>query len=188
MEPLSQEVDQSDRADALPHESGEIMVRHLFAPAVALVPFSVVAAAACVLALGANSSAVAPAAIMALPTVLGAAAGGVISIVRDAPDPSSAVTTQTFIPPEMAGFTTTLRLIWPILISTLTTCTVLLPRDALRKGQSVTAASVRGALGVLLVVALVAYWVRVRDRLRHKIRTFLDEGRAYSSSSQRSSA
>ena len=89
--------------------------------------------------------------------------------------------------PEMAGFTTTLRLIWPILVSALTTCTVLLPRDALRKGQSVTAASVRGAIGVLLVVALVAYWVRIRDRLRHKIRTFLDEGRNYSSS-QRSSA
>jgi hypothetical protein len=187
MEPLSQEVDQSDRADALPHERGEIMARHLIAPAVALVPFAIVAAVACVLALGANSAAVVPAAIMALPTVLGAAAGGVVSIVRDAPDPSSSVNTQTFIPPEMAGFTTTLRLIWPILVSTLTTCTVLLPRDALRKGQSATAASVRGALGVLLLVALVAYWVRVRDRLRHKIRAFLDEGRAHTSS-QRSSA
>jgi hypothetical protein len=187
MEPLSQEVDQSDRADALPHERGEIMARHLIAPAVALVPFAVVAATACVLALGANSAAIVPAAIMALPTVLGAAAGGVVSIVRDAPDPSSSVNTQTFIPPEMAGFTTTLRLIWPILVSTLTTCTVLLPRAALRKGQSATAASVRGALGVLLVVALVAYWVRIRDRLRHKIRAFLDEGRA-NTSSQRSSA
>jgi hypothetical protein len=187
MEPLSQEVDQSDRADALPHERGEIMARHLIAPAVALVPFAAIAAVACVLALGANSSAVVPAAIMALPTVLGAAAGGVVSIVRDAPDPTSSSATQAFIPPEMAGFTTTLRLIWPILVSTLTTCNVLLPRDALRKGQSVTAASVRGALGVLLVVALVAYWVRVRDRLRIKIRAFFEEGRAYSST-QRSSA
>ena len=187
MEPLSQEVDQADCADALPIDRGELMARHLLAPALALVPFAAVAGVAAVLTLGANTAAVVPAAIMALPTILGAAAGGVVSIVRDAPDPSSSVTQQAFVPPEMAGFTTTIRLVWPILVSMLTTCTVLLPRHALRNGDSVTAAAVRGSIGVLLVVALVAYWVKVRDRLHAKIRAFMQEGRALSSS-QRSSA
>ena len=187
MEPLSQEVDQADRADALPVDRGELMARHLLAPAIALVPFAVVAGVAAVLTLGANSRAVVPAAILALPTLLGAAAGGVVSIVRDAPDPSSSSTQQAFMPPEMAGFTTTIRLVWPIVVSTLTTCTVLLPRQALRNGTSATAASIRGALGVLLVVALVGYWVKVRDRMHVKIRAFMAEGRAHSSS-QRSSA
>jgi hypothetical protein len=87
----------------------------------------------------------------------------------------------------MAGFTTTIRLVWPIVVSGATTCTVLLARAALRNGQSVTAAAIRGALGALLVVALVGWWVKMRDRLRKKIRAFMDEGRAYSSQ-QRSSA
>jgi hypothetical protein len=187
MEPLSQEVDQADRADALPVERGELMFRHLLAPALALVPFAVVAWGAAVLTLGADSKAFAPAAILALPTLLGGATGGVVSIVKDAPDPSSGSTQQAFMPPEMAGFTTLIRVAWPIVVSTLTTCTVLLPRAALRAGESATAAAVRGALGALLVVALVGYWVKVRDRLRKRIREFMDEGRTYSAQ-QRSSA
>ena len=59
MEPLSQEVDQPDRTDSLPIERGELLVRHLVAPAVALVPFAVVAAAAAVAVLG-TSRAIAP--------------------------------------------------------------------------------------------------------------------------------
>ncbi len=86
MEPLSQEIDQPDRTDSLPIERGELLVRHLIAPAIALVPFAVVAAACAVAVLGTN--AIAPAAILALPTVIAGAAGGVVSIVRDAPDPT----------------------------------------------------------------------------------------------------
>ena len=87
MEPLSQEVDQPDRTDSLPIERGELLVRHLVAPSIALIPFAVVAAASAVAVLG-TSRAIVPAAILALPTVLGGAAGGVVSIVRDAPDPT----------------------------------------------------------------------------------------------------
>ena len=187
MEPLSQEVDQADRADALPVERGELMSRHLFAPAVALLPFALVAAAAAWLALGAHGDAVAPALVLAFPTLLGGATGGVVSIIKDMPDPASAPTQQNFMPPEMVGFTTAIRIVWPIVVSTLTTCTVLLPRAAFERGDSVVAAAVRGALGSLLVVLLVFQWVRLRDRLRRKIRAFMDEGRAYTSQ-QRSSA
>ena len=81
------------------------------------------------------------------------------------------------VPPEMAGFTTTIRLVWPILVSSLTTCTVLLVRSAWQHGDSLTGAAVRGAIGTVLVVLLVGYWVRVRDRVRHAIRKFLEEGR-----------
>ena len=37
MEPLSQEIDQPDRTDSLPIERGELLVRHLIAPAIALI-------------------------------------------------------------------------------------------------------------------------------------------------------
>jgi hypothetical protein len=187
MEPLSQEVDQPDRAAAVPVERGELMVRHLAAPAVALVPFAVVAAVAALATLGFAADAVAPVAILALPTVWAASLGGVVSIVRDAPDLASSAGQQAFMPPEMVGFTTALRLLWPIVVSALGTCSVLLPRAAMRLDGSVSAAAVRGALGCVLLSALVAYWVKVRDRVRLKIRRFMEEGQQYQAR-QRSSA
>lgn len=178
MEPLSQEIDQPDFNDSYPVPRGEIMLRHLAAPAVALVPLSVVAAVAAVLSVGGTTRAIAPAAILALPTLLGGITGGVVSIVRDAPDPLKSVRTDAFVPPEMAGFTTTLRLLWPLVISALGTCTVLLVRSAYRNGESLVGASIRGAIGSLFVAGLVGYWVKVRDDVRRKIRAFMDEGRA----------
>jgi hypothetical protein len=177
MEPLSQEVDQPDYTDGLPVERGELMFRHLAAPAAALVPLAVVTAAAAILTMG-TTEAIVPAAILALPTLLGGASGGVTSIVRDMPDPNSSATQQAFIPPEMAGFTTTIRLLWPIVVSTLGTCSVLLVRSASRNGESLIGAALRGALGALFVAGMVAYWTKVRDRLRKKIREFMNEGRA----------
>jgi hypothetical protein len=185
MEPLSQEVDQPDRTDGLPVQRGELMVRHLAAPAVALIPFAVIAAVAAVIASG-TTAAIAPAAILALPTLLGGAAGGVISIVRDAPDPFASANQQAFIPPEMAGFTTTLRLLWPILISTVGTCTVLLVRVAVDHGDSLAGAALRGAVGSLFVAGLVAYWTKVRDRMRVAIREFMNEGRAQTAAQKQS--
>jgi len=177
MEPLSQEVDQPDYTDSFPVERGELMVRHLAAPLTLLLPLSVVAAAAAVLTLGADTAAVAPAAILAFPTLLGGVSGGIVSIVRDAPDPFSSVKQQAFVPPEMAGFSTMLRLLWPFVVSTLGVCTVLLARAALRVGDSLVGAALRGAVGSLLVSVLVCYWVMVRDRARLKIREFMNEGR-----------
>jgi hypothetical protein len=187
MEPLSQEVDQADRADALPVERGELMARHLLAPATALIPFGIIAALAAWLTLGANSDALVPALILGVPTLLGAACGGVVSIVRDMPDPTSAPTQQAFMPPEMVGFTTFLRLAWPIIVSLLSTVTVLLPRAAFNVGESATGAALRASIGALVVVVLVYQWVRLRDRLRRKIKSFMDEGRNYTAQ-QRSSA
>lgn len=177
MEPLSQEVDQPDRTDSLPIERGELLVRHLIAPAVALIPFAVVAGACAVVVLG-TSRAIAPAAILALPTVLAGAAGGVVSIVRDAPDPTKN-TAQAFVPPEMAGFSSAMRVGLPILVSALGASTVLLVRHAERLSTSPTGAAVRGAIGAVLLTVLVGYWVRMRDRWRRKFRRFISDGQSY---------
>jgi hypothetical protein len=178
MEPLSQEIDQPDRTDSLPIERGELLVRHLVAPAIALVPFAAIAAAAAVVVLG-TTRAIAPAAILALPTVLAGAAGGVVSIVRDAPDPSSSSTTQAFIPPEMAGISSAMRIGLPILVSALSAATVLLVRRAEQLGTSATGAALRGAIGALLLTILISYWVRRRDAWKRKFRKFMSDGQAY---------
>jgi hypothetical protein len=177
MEPLSQEVDQPDRTDSLPIERGELLVRHLLAPAVALVPFAVIAAASAVAVLG-TSRAIAPAAILALPVVLAGAAGGVVSIVRDAPDPTKG-TTQAFVPPEMAGISSAMRVGLPILVSALAAATVLLVRRAEQMGTSPTGAALRAAVGALLLAALVAFWVSRRDQWKRSFRRFMSDGQSY---------
>ncbi len=178
MEPLSQEVDQPDRTDSLPIERGELMMRHLIAPAIALVPFAVVAAAGAVAVLG-TTRAIVPAAILALPTVLAGAGGGVVSIVRDAPDPAKGTAQQAFVPPEMAGISSAMRIGLPILVSGLAASTVLLVRQAERTGNSPTGAALRGAIGASLLIFLIGYWVRRRDQWRRKFRQFLSDGQSY---------
>ena len=178
MEPLSQEVDQPDRTDSLPIERGELLVRHLLAPAVALVPFAVIAAASAVAVLG-TSRAIAPAAILALPTVLAGAAGGVVSIVRDAPDPTKGATAQAFVPPEMAGISSAMRVGLPILVSALAASTVLLVRHAEQLGTSTVGAALRGAIGAALLSCLIGYWVRRRDQWKRKFRQFMSDGQSY---------
>jgi hypothetical protein len=177
MEPLSQEVDQPDRTDSLPIDRGELLVRHLLAPAVALIPFAVIAGVSAVVVLG-TTRVIVPAAILALPTVLAGAAGGVVSIVRDAPDPTKN-SQQAFVPPEMAGISNAMRVGLPILVSAIAASTILLVRHAERAGTSVTGAALRGAIGATLLVLLVTYWVRRRDHWRRKFRSFMSEGQAY---------
>lgn len=177
MEPLSQEVDQPDRTDSFPIDRGDLLARHLLAPTVALVPFAFVAGAAAALTMG-SVDAIAPAAIFAFPNLLAGVAGGVVSIVRDAPDPLSADKQQSFVPPEMAGFSTTLRLLWPIIVSGFGCSMVFILRVAAVNETSLVGAAIRGAVGSLLLAFLVGYWVKVRDRVRRKFRSFMNAGRA----------
>ena len=125
-----------------------------------------------------TTRALTPAAILALPTVL-AVPWGVVSIVRDAPDPTKSGAQQAFIPPEMAGITSALRIGLPILVSALAAATILLVRQAERLGTSVTGAALRGAIGTVLLAAAIGYWVRRRDQWKRKFRQFMSDGQSY---------
>ena len=86
----------TDRTDSLPIRRGELLVRHLIAPAVKKVPFALIAAAAwspC------SALVQSPALILALLTVLGGAAGAWSASSAMHPTTSG---TQAFLPPEMA--------------------------------------------------------------------------------------
>ncbi len=185
MEPLSQEVDQPDRTDSFPMERGELMVRHLAAPAVVLVVFTIIGAAAAVVfdALLTDGerigSAIPVAVLLGIAAVFAGASGAAISIVRDAPDPMSSTNQEVYLPPEMAGFTTVIRTLIPLVISAIGAAMALGVRSAIDNGTSDPLANaIRGCVAVGLLTVLTAAWVKYRDRARRKIKAFMAEGRA----------
>jgi hypothetical protein len=186
LEPLSQEVDQPDRTDSFPIERGELMVRHLVAPAVALFPFALIGLAVATAILsnlhdgpGLGGS-LGVGALVALATAYGGAAGSTVSVVRDAPDPMSTNNQEMFLPPEMAGITTSLRMLIPLVISGIGALSVLLVRAALRgpDPSAVLGTAIRTTVGVVLLCTAVVMWVRKRDAFRRWWRGFVAEGRA----------
>ena len=186
LEPLSQEIDQPDRTDSFPLERGELMFRHLAAPAVAMVPFALLAGVTAVVADAVPTdgsrigAAAAVAGVLALPTLLAGAAGGAVSIMRDAPDLLASDNTQAFMPPEMAGFTTVLGTLIPLVVPVLSALAAIAVRAAIVDGAATAVAvAARFAVGMFLLVAGVAAWVRFRDRIRARIRAFMSEGRTY---------
>ena len=179
MEPLSQEIDQPDRMASLPHERGELLLRHTLAPMISLLPFAaitVVTVAVLERHHGAGAAA-AVAAVLALPTIWAGAAGAVISIVKDAPDLMTSVVEQSMMPPEMSGMTTILRMLIPIVVSIIGSVSVLAVRSAHNHGTSELATAIRMAVAQLLLCALVGWWVRRRDDWKVKLNAFLSEGK-----------
>ena len=176
LEPLSQEIDQPDRMSSLPHKRGDLLVRHLIVPAVALIPFAAIGVATIALIDG-SSGAVAVAAVLAVPTVWMGAAGAAVSIVKDAPDLGSVTAEQTMLPPEMSGLTTILRTLLPLIVSVIGSVGVLLVRGAHTLGQPEVPAAIRAGIGELLLVALTAQWVRKRDDWKLKFKNMMAEGR-----------
>lgn len=168
-EPLSQEVDHPDHTDGAPKVRGWILLRHLAAPAVVTIPFAMLGAA--VVAIVRPEAALAA---FALAPVAGLAglAGSVVSVVRDAPDPLAAPATAA-MPPEFAGFASTIKLLWPVAVST--TCA--LPILALREDPT-AATALRVAAALTLLLAAVGWWVRRREEWRRRWHDFLAEGRS----------
>ena len=190
LEPLSQEIDQPDRAESVPVARGDLLVRHLLAPALVLAPLSFVASAVALVVVAADAgddsssaagSAVIAALVLAVPLVFGGVCGAVVSIVRDAPDPVVQSSGRSAVAmPEMTGLGSVLKAVWPVVVSGAGGATVLFVRAAWRNGGSLVGASLRAAVAALLLVGIVAYWVRGRDRWRLAARRFVEEGRAVS--------
>ncbi len=176
MEPLSQEIDQPDRMASLPHERGELLLRHTVVPLIALIPFAAIG----VLTVGIlmkSAAAAGVAAILALPTVWLGAGGAIVSIVKDAPDLTKGAVEQTMLPPEMSGLTTIVRMLLPLAVSVIGSTGVLAVRAAHRKGTPEFGAAIQVGIAFLLLVALDLWWVRRRDDWHLKFKNMMAEGR-----------
>jgi hypothetical protein len=170
VEPLSQEIDHPDHTDAVPIARGWMLAHHVAAPGLAIVPFAVLGAVTVgVLQDGSWTAAL----LLCVPVCWVGICGAVISIVRDAPDPLKPVGPgAAAVPPEFAGFTSTIRLLYPLAVSVLAGVPVLVVREQPGLGTVVRMV----ILAVLVVVATVA-WIRRRDEWRAKISEFMDAGR-----------
>jgi hypothetical protein len=188
LEPLSQEIDHNDRTDQLPIERGRLLLQHIAAPLAALVPFGLLAGGAAALTIAVTDGPPAPGAfaavsILAVPVTLAGACGSIVSVVKDAPDPVSVANQEAYLPPEVAGFGTAIRTIWPLVVSTLGVLTTLVARAAHTAepddASAVIGGAVRGALAAALLLVTTLVWVQRRDRVRAWYRRFVDEGKSY---------
>lgn len=177
IEPLSQEVDQPWRTDALPVERGYLMVRHLVVPAVVMIPFMMIGVLTA-FALRPEASTLAMGAIVAVPAALGGVAGAVINAVKGAPDQLGEATEGLFMPPEVSGMTTVIRAVWPPAVSVIGGIPIVVALSATRNNLDPFSQAARASTGVLLLLLLVAGWVRKRDDIRAFFKQLAAGGRA----------
>jgi hypothetical protein len=170
VEPLSQEVDQPDRTDALPVERGLIMTKHLIVPAIASLVF-LPAGVVTVLLLEPGASSVGYAVLLGIIALLGGVAGATINSVKGAPDPLSGANQGLALPPEVSGMSTVIRSGWPPVVSILACLPVLALRYGVEQQTDILGNTLRATGGVVILLVLVAGWVRQRDAILAYFRT-----------------
>ena len=164
VEPLSQEVDQPDRTDSLPIERGLLMTKHLIVPAIAMTPFLLVGVLTAFI-LEPQVSTIAYGFLLGIPAVLAGIAGASINAVKGAPDPVGGANEGLALPPEMSGMGNVIRSTFPPAISIAGCLPVIALQRGVENGSFVFANTLRASLAVLLVLGLVAGWVRQRDAI-----------------------
>ncbi len=165
VEPLSQEIDQPDRTDALPVERGLLMTKHLVVPALLTIPFLIVGVVTAFI-MEPQASTLAYATLIGIPALLGGIAGASLNAVQGAPDPAGGATSGLALPPEVSGMTTVVRAVFPPAITVVTCAPVLALRWSLDNNASPIVNTIRAVLAVGLLLTLVAGWVRQRDAIR----------------------
>lgn len=164
VEPLSQEVDQPDRTDALPIERGLLMTKHLIVPAIAMTPFLFIGVLTAFI-IEPQVSTIAYGFMIGIPAVLAGVAGASINAVKGAPDPVGGANQGLALPPEMSGMGTVIRAAFPPAISITGCLPVIALQRGVENGSLIFANTLRASLAVLLVLGLVAGWVRQRDAI-----------------------
>jgi len=162
VEPLAQELDHPDRRDEYPVEAGSLYLRLIVPSLVVMVGVAAVGVAVAGVGSGFSTTAWQVGAVVALPAAGCALAAAVTSVIQGPPPIASA--TDSLLPPEVAGARAMIRTLWPPILATIGVAPVLAARHpsvaqpALPKVASLM-------VPVLLVLILVATWVRHRERI-----------------------
>jgi len=162
VEPLSQEIDQPDRTDALPIERSRLYTRHLVAPALGAVPFVVLGAVVAV-ALEPGWVTVPVALVLGLAAAGAGLGGATINAMAGAPDPVDNANQGLYLPPEMNGMGTVLRNALPPAVAVVGCLPVIAVRESLPTPWTNL---LRSVIAVALLLSLVGGWVRQRDAIK----------------------
>ena len=180
IEPLSQEIDRPDITDGLPIERGQLFAHHLVAPAALLAVAALLGAAAA--SILEPSQAVAAFAI-AVPATLAGAIGPAVAAVLDAPTPIAVADTNIMGTPR----DTEQSFVPPEFAGFSNAFSTFMPVILTSLGllpivamraDPSASTAVRAAIGVVLVLGLLVRWVQRRDRWGTAIRSFFEAGRA----------
>ena len=176
-EPMAQDIDQSDRTDSVPRARGELLVRHLPAAWTVMLVLGVLAGLA-FWGVRPTTFAAEMAAIVAIPAALCGGAGGIVSVLMGAPDPTQ---DSAYLLPEVAGMKIAFRTAWPIIVAVLGSTPVLVAHrvqqhmdDTGQPGSPLGAAATT-AIFVLVLTAFVGAYVRYRDMAKAWFRQMMAE-------------
>lgn len=186
IEPLSQEIDQPDRADALPIDRGLLMTKHLVVPTIVMIPFVVLGVVVAYVA-EPHPTTIGYAVLLGLAALAGGVAGASINAVSGAPDPVGGANQGLAMPPEVAGMTTMLRAIFPPAISVAACAPVLATRHGFENNVDMLGNTLRACGAVVILVVLVAGWVRQRDAIHEWFRSIANPAASTSSTTSSSS-
>lgn len=173
LEPLAQEIDQSDRTASYPHPRGLIHLR-LSSPVIVSTPVLAVIITATTLVVERDMWLVAI--IGSLSAVMAAFAGAAVNIVSGAPDPTATTVSQNTMPPEVAGTVSIVKSLWPVALSIAGSLPFVFASLERTTGGA-EAAALRTAIAVVLGTALVAAWILKRDDIRRSLDQAISENR-----------
>lgn len=181
VEAMAQETDHPSLRDSYPIERGLLYLRQLWTPVLVMVVVAVVAGAVGVLT-GPTKGALVVAAIAVIPAAVAAMAGAAVSVVAGAPKLGSTEgalsAMQTFAPPEFAGATSIVRSAIPPGIAVIGCLPLLAARGAYQNGKPVLGPELAAAGGVLVVVLVAVWWVRMHERVHDWWVTLTEEAAA----------
>ena len=174
-EALAEHLDHPDLTQMVPVDAGRLAAAHLPVPAV-LVGLLAVPGVIGALVVAPHAMTIAVAAIAGIPAFIAAAGGSVVATIKGAPDPLATIERVVSLPPEVAGFATTARILWPPVVSVLGATPLLFVAAAIDNDDQILAAAFRSAVGSCLIAGAIALWVRHRDDLRRRWRTLVERG------------
>jgi hypothetical protein len=162
VEPMAQELDHPDRTDSYRSEQGVLLLRTVGPSIVLMLLVCAVGLVVAYAITGGDSKAAGVGAALLVPSALAAVAGAALSVVQGPPPVFSS--TDTMLPPEMAGAKAAIRTLLPPVIAIVGVLPGLAGRHP-AKGIG-PAAAVAGFLPlVILLVVFVGLYIRYRARI-----------------------
>ncbi len=162
VEPIAQELDHPDRTEGYAVEEGILLLRASGPSIVVMIVVALVGLAVAAIITGADTTTLEVGGLLVVPASLCAVGGAAISVIQGPPPVFSS--TDSMLPPEMAGVKGAVRTLLPPVVVVAGVLPALAARHP-AAGES-AAGAVGGLLApVILLAVLVAGWVRYRARM-----------------------